>query len=132
MEGEEWNEKWKSLEGWLARWYNLEPVPVRKRQCFVDDDYCDPERTLYVAISDVAILTPEFLDRIQQWVREEAPQWRVAIPTDETPQNQIFIYPGAIKINPTAEQDIDSFLAAMRPATDRVRQDGRRRFGLDW
>jgi len=87
MSGEEWDEKWESLRRWLGRRYNLEPVPVRHRQCFVVDDYAEPERGLQIEISYSEILTADFLRYVQEWLQKAAPAWRVVIPTDETEEN---------------------------------------------
>jgi hypothetical protein len=132
MSGKEWDEKWESLRSWLAKRYNLEPIPVRKRQCFVVDSYSTPERTLQIEIGHVEILTTEFLDFVQEWLRNEAPSWRVAIPTDDNVDTVILIYPQAIKVNPQAESDLATFCKKIQPATDEANKRARKELGLDW
>jgi hypothetical protein len=80
--GEEWNTMWESLGKWLSKRYNLNPIPVRKRQCYVWDDYDRPERTLLLQINDVSIFDMELMEYIREWLICCAPLWRVTIQTD--------------------------------------------------
>jgi hypothetical protein len=132
MTGEEWDEKWVSLRKWLGNRYNLSPIPVRKRQCFVVDDYAIPERTLQIQIKDLEILTTEFLNYVQDWVRQEAPSWRVAIPTDDNVDTLILIYPEHIKINPEAENDLSKFCESIRPGMLQAIKNHFAELGADW
>jgi hypothetical protein len=132
MTGDEWDEKWASLKQWLSQRYNLRPIPIRKRQCFVLDAYSSPERTLQIEVSDVQILTAEFLFYVQQWVRTDAPNWRVCIPTDDNVDTLILVYPRAVRINPEAEKDIEAFCHEIQPGTAAAMKRARRELGLDW
>jgi len=132
MTGEEWDQKWSALKEWLSKRYNLRPIPIQKRQCFVVDDYSIPERTLQIEVSDVNILTFEFLVYVQEWLRNEAANWRVGIPTDDNVDTVILIYPDAIRINLEAEKDIEKFCEEIRPGTEAAIKRARRELGLDW
>jgi hypothetical protein len=128
---EEWDQKWESLRSWLSKIYNLEPVPVRQRECYVVD-LAQSERTLQVEVVQVKILTDAFLIYLQQWLRTEAPQWRIAIPTDGSDENLILVYPEKIRINPVAEMNLEGFCREIQPGMQKTMAEERRRLGLDW
>jgi len=132
MTGEEWCEKWRSLNQWLSNRYNLTPIPVRKRQCYVWDDYAIPERSLTIQIEHPEILTKDFLEYVQEWVRSQAKSWRVIIPTDDNVDTLILIYPEAIRINPQAEKDLERFCKEIQAGTKAAIKRARREVGLDW
>jgi hypothetical protein len=132
MTGEEWNEKWTAFRKWLSQKYNLEPVPVRTRQCFVWDDYSDPERTLVLQVQDMRIFNIAFLQYVQEWLQRDALHWRVAIPTDGRQANLIYIYPSTIRVNPQAEADLKSFIEDIKPAFEESNRRSRREVGLEW
>ncbi len=132
MTGEEWDEKWESLNDWLGKQYNLEPIPVRKRQCYVVDDYAEPERMLQIEIEYLDIFTRAFLQYVQEWLRAKAPLWRVAIPTDDTDKNLVFVYPQGIRINPEAEADLDGFIERIKPAFQAAIKKARLAVGIEW
>jgi hypothetical protein len=71
-----------------------------------------------------------FLRYLQQWLQTEARLWRVAIPTDNTDENLILVYPEEIKINESAERDLTNFLISIRPRLAEVIAKGREQFNL--
>jgi len=83
-----------------------------------------------IIIEVAEVLRISFLQYIQEWLRSEARLWRVAIPTDNTAENLILIYPEVIKINEAAEQNIPYFLEVIRPRLAQIILEGRRQFNL--
>jgi len=130
MTEEEWDEGWASLTRWLSSRYLLEYKVGWQSHCWVEGDYAEPERTLKIIIAVDEVLTVGFLRFVQEWTRKEAPLWRVSVPTDNTDENLILVYPDAIRVNPIAESNLEAFVAKVRPCLAALIEDGRKQFGL--
>jgi len=128
---EEWIEYWESLRVWFERIYNLTPVPVRKRECFVVDQIFE-DHTLQIEIEKSHLLNRGFLVHAQKWLQEKANSWRIAIPTDDTAENLILVYPNVIRINPPAEQDIEKFCEQIQLKLHEANVRARAKVGLNW
>ena len=129
MTGEEWDEGWESLREWLSRRYLVDWNLDWQRHCFVDGDYMEPERTLKIVIEVPEVLTKGFLLFVQKWLQANK-LWRVSVPTDDTPENQILVYSDAIRINPNAEANMPQFLHEVRPKLAALIKEGREYFGI--
>jgi hypothetical protein len=55
------------------------------------------DRTLRVEIANLRILTPAFIERLQEDVLAEHPLWRVAI-CGEVPETVVMVYPEAVRL----------------------------------
>jgi len=102
-------------DDWLGKDYNVQPVPVKERECNVLTPHWRPDRTHHIEIRRVEILDRRFLQHVQAWIMEKGKIWRVSIPTDDTDENLIMVYSEKIAINEHAERNLDEFLHMIRP-----------------
>jgi hypothetical protein len=130
MTDEEWDQACASLRQWLCGRYLAEWDTHWQRHCCVEGDFAEPERTIKIVIEVADVLTVDFLQFVQQWLREKGALWRVSIPTDNTDSNLILVYPDTIRINEQAESDVKEFLKTIRPSLAKLIEEGRRRFGI--
>jgi hypothetical protein len=130
MADEEWDDAWDSLRTWLSQRYLVEWDIKWQRHLCVEGDYAEPERTIKVMIYVAEVLTVGFLRFLQEWLQKEAPLWRISVPTDNTDENLIMVYPEMLKINPRAEADVASFIAQARPRLAQLIQEEGTQMGL--
>jgi hypothetical protein len=104
-----------SLYDWLELRYNLKWSQVKKRDCYVRGDVLSHDRTQQVIVTNCDILERAFLEYLQQWLRGDWRSWRIELPTDETDESLILVYPDVIRVNPSAEADLDTFLNEIKP-----------------
>jgi hypothetical protein len=126
---QEWEEHWWSLLQLLSRVYNIEPVPVRQKECFIFDNPFQ-DRTLKIKIEKTEILTEGFLVYVGQWLQSQATLWGVSIPTDNTSENLILVYPRG-RINAEAEKQTAHFCLEIRPKLHDANVQARRQVELN-
>jgi hypothetical protein len=126
----EWDDAWASLKRWLSRRYVIDWQIKWQRHCCVDRALPETERTLKIIIEVADVLSVSFLVFVQQWLREQAPLCRVAVPVDNTDQNLILIYPEAIRINEPAEANLGQFIESMPPQLTAMIENGFQQLGL--
>jgi hypothetical protein len=119
-----------SLRKWLSQQYLVDFEVERQRHCCVDKTYPETERTLKIIIEVAEVLTAHFLRFVQQWLRQEAPLWRVSIPVDTTDESVILVYPNVIRVNPTAEGHLEAFIEEVRPRLALLIEQGQKKFGI--
>jgi hypothetical protein len=130
MTDEEWDAGWKSLRNWLRQRYAVDWIVGGQRHLCLDGDYAAPERSLKIIIEVPEALTVGLLKFVQAWLRKEGRLWRVFVPTDNTDENLIVVYPETICVNPQAEADLAAFVRQVRPRLVALIEQGRKEFGL--
>ncbi|MCP5524580.1 MAG: hypothetical protein H7A46_23880 [Verrucomicrobiales bacterium] len=130
MTDDEWNANWNSLRHWLRQRYAVDWMVDKQRHLSVEGDYARPERSLTIYVSVAEALTFGLLKFVQDWLQKEARLWRVFIPTDNTDENLIVVYPEAIRANPEAEANLPDFVQRIRPSLATVIEEGRKQFGI--
>ena len=111
----EFQANYRALDTLLARKYNVNysmEVPAGGCDCYVQGDNFG-DRTQAVHICNPAVLTPELLKYIQQFLRSDWPRWRVIIYVGG-PNEHVVIYSDIIKINPNDENDLAGFCQRMQ------------------
>jgi hypothetical protein len=126
---EEWQGPWKCKDNdpemnrdeWLRAWNSLDRRLSAMGKNGFDDD-CDfflvsteyDDRTLHIEVVNPHRLTISFLVSVQQWIREEFPNWRVVIPTFTGNQNAIAVYKDTIRVSRDYESDFANGLPMLR------------------
>lgn len=115
MSQSEWERNWDSLRQWLSTRYYVDWSLEWQRHCYVEGECFRSQRTLKISICVPDVLTLDLLKFLQDWLQKEAPLWRIIVPTDNTDENAIVVYPHTIRFALLSENDLEKFLCKMRP-----------------
>lgn len=128
----EWNGPWRAMESegevtqdeWQAAWTSLDKFlsGIGRNGCGDDDDFFlrstwfKEHRSQVLELVNPKALTTDLLQRLQQWLREGHPTWRIIIPLFLGETNVIVVYAGAVRGGPEFEADWPAGLQCARLA----------------
>ena len=109
---DEWLRTYDSIHKWLKSFHRVGSGDWD--DVFLREVWYQEHRSHVIELVRPAVLTIEFLQRLQQWIREQHPTWRIIVPLFLGEDKVIVVYRDIIRGAPEFERDWSGALAHVR------------------
>lgn len=108
----EWLKTYDALSSWLESF--LRVGSEESADVFLREIWYQEHRSHVIELIRPSVLTGEFLQRLQQWIREQQPTWRIIVPLFLGEDKVIVVYRDTIRGAPEFEHNWPEALARAR------------------
>lgn len=109
---DEWLETYDSLSDWLEGFLRVGSGDWD--EVFLRETWFHGHRSHVIELIRPSVLTTDFLKRLQPWIREQHPTWRIIVPLFLGEDKVIVVYRDTIRGAPEFERDWSVALAQAR------------------